>query len=121
MPPLIPETDSEGDEESLPTADIDDLVRDEEPVPDSRECLCICEICRLSTTPPQPVPVTQLLQLDQGIPAMSPQQPDQVEVPLHLKLMELDTTEDVPNLLDVPEEVMSDFDVWAQDVLSYQF
>ena len=35
--------------------------------------------------------------------------------------MELDIQEDIPDLLDVPEEVISDFDVWAQDVLSYQF
>ena len=27
----------------------------------------------------------------------------------------------IPDLLDVPQELMSDFDAWAQDVLSYQF
>ena len=35
--------------------------------------------------------------------------------------MELDIPEDIPDLFDIPEEVMSDFDASAQDVLSYQF
>ena len=35
--------------------------------------------------------------------------------------MELDILDDIPDLLDVPKEVMSEFDTWAQDVLSYQF
>ena len=34
--------------------------------------------------------------------------------------MELNIPKDIPDLLDVPEEVMSDFDIWAQDLLSYQ-
>ena len=36
------------------------------------------------------------------------------------ELMELDIPEDILDLLDVTGEVMSDFDDWAQDVLSYQ-
>ena len=48
--PPMPETDSEDNEEHLPTADLDDLVWDEEPVPDNREYLCIHEIPGL----PQP-------------------------------------------------------------------
>ena len=64
------------------------------------------------TPPPQP---------NQWVPATLPQQPDQGEVPLEFELMELDIPEDMPDLLDVPEEVIYDFDAWAQDVLSYQF
>ena len=41
---------------------------------------------------------------------MVPQQPDQVEVPVEFKLMELDIPEDMPDLLDVPQEVMPHFD-----------
>ena len=33
--------------------------------------------------------------------------------------MELDIPEDIPDLIDVPEDVMSDFDAWAHDMLSY--
>ena len=39
-PPLMPEVDS-NDERYLPTADLDDQVWSEEPVPDSREYMCI--------------------------------------------------------------------------------
>ena len=49
----MPETDSEDGEEPLPTADLDNLVWDKEPVPDSREYLCIHKIPRLAT-PTQP-------------------------------------------------------------------
>ena len=51
--------------------------------------------------PPQP---------DQEVPATLLQQPDQVKVPLEFELMELDIPEDIADLLDVPQEVMSDFD-----------
>ena len=70
---------------------------------------------------PQPVQATQPLKPDQGVPATLPQQPEQVEVPLEFELMELHIPEDIPDLLDIPEEVMSNFDAWAQDVLSYQY
>ena len=52
---------------------------------------------------------------------MPPQQPDQVEVPPEFELMELGISEDLPDLFDVPQEVMSDFDAWTHDILSYQF
>ena len=52
---------------------------------------------------------------------MPPKQPDQVKVPPEFELMELDITEVIPDLLDIPEEMMSDFDAWDQDVLGYQF
>ena len=35
-------------------------------------------------------------------------------------LMELDILDNILDLLDVPEEVMFDFDARAQNVLSYQ-
>ena len=52
---------------------------------------------------------------------MLPQQPDQVEVFQEFEVLELDIPEDKTDLLDVPQEVMPDFDAWGQDVLSYQF
>ena len=53
MPPLMPKTNSEDDKEPLPNVDLDDLVWDKEPAPDSREYLCIHKIPRLATpTPP---------------------------------------------------------------------
>ena len=121
MSPPTPEIDSEDNEEPLPTADLDDPVWDEESVQDSRKSICIHEIPRPATPTAQPVPAIPPLQPDQGIPAMLPQQPDQVEVLLEFELMEPDIPEDIPDLLDVPQEVMSEFDAWAHDVLSYQF
>ena len=48
MPPSMPGVDSD-DEEYLLTADLDDLVCSEEPVPDSWEHLCIQKIPRPAT------------------------------------------------------------------------
>ena len=42
-------------------------------------------------------------------------------MPPDIELMELDILEDIPVLLGVPQEVMSNFDVWVHDVLSYSF
>ena len=67
----------------------------------------------------QPAPVTPPLQSHEDVPVSPPQY--QVEVPQELKLMELDIPDDIPDFLNVPKEVMFDFDAWAQDVLSYQF
>ena len=123
MPLLMPETVSEDDEELLPTADLDDLVQDEELVLDSRKYICIHDIPRLATPSqcPKPMPATSPSQPDQGVPATPPEQPDQVEVPPEFELMELDVPEDIPDWLDISEEVMSDFDAWDQDVLSTNF
>ena len=108
--PIDARTDSEDDEEPLPTADLDDLVSDEELVPDSREYLSIHEIPRLATPNPTPTPVTPPLQPDLGVPTMLTSQTDQGELPPEFELMELDNPEDIPDLLDVAEEVISDFD-----------
>ena len=35
--------------------------------------------------------------------------------------MDLDIPEDIPDLLDVSEDVMIDFNAWPQDVLSYKY
>ena len=61
------------------------------------------------------------LQSNQGVQATPPLQPNQVEVPLEFEMMELDIPKDIPNLLHVPQEVMSDFNAWVQDVLNDQF
>ena len=52
-PPPMPEVDSD-DEDYLLTADLYDPVWSEEPVQDSQEYLCINEIPRPETPPPQP-------------------------------------------------------------------
>ena len=118
--PALP-TDSEDEEEDLPNPSLHDPVWEKESLPDSMEYCCIHEIPRPATPPPypQPAPVTPPVQPHQGVPASPPQH--QVEVPQELVLMELDILDDIPDLLAMPKEVMSDFDAWAQDVLSYQF
>ena len=68
------------------------------------------------------------------MPATPPLQPDQVEMPMtpspptgqvemhpEHELMELDITEDMPNLIDIQEEVLSDFDAWAHSLLDYEW
>ena len=109
----MPETDTWDNKEPLPTTDLDDPVWDKEQVPDSSEYLYIHEIPRLATPTPTPTACTSdpTLQPDQGVQAMLPQQPDQVEVSPESELMELDILEDIPDLLDVPGEVISDFDM----------
>ena len=103
------EEDSD-DEEYLQTADLDDQVGSEEPVPDSLKCLSIHGIPMLATPYPQ---------ANQGVPATPPPQPNQIEIPLDHEPMELYIPEDIPDLIDVPEEVISDFDAWVQNVLVY--
>ena len=57
----------------------------------------------------------------QRVTATSPLQPDQIEMPPDYELMELDIPEDTPDLLDVPEEVISSFNALVQNVLHYQW
>ena len=66
----MPEVDSD-DKQYLLTADLDDPVWSEEPVPDTWEYLCIHKIPR-PATPPQPNQV--------DMPATSPPQPNQVDI-----------------------------------------
>ena len=48
-------------------------------------------------------------------------QTNQMEIPQEPELMELDIPEDRPDLIDIPEEVLSDLDAWAHNVLDYQW
>ena len=81
--------------------DLDDAVRSEEPVAESWEYLCIHEIARLEMPPIQP---------NKGVPPTSPPVPDQIEMPPDHELMDLEIPEGILDLLDVPEEVISDFE-----------
>ena len=108
----MPEVDSE-DEEYLPTAGLDDPVWSEEPVPDRGEYLCIHKISRPETLSPQPNQVE--------MPETSTLQSDQVVMPPEPQLMGIDIPEDIPDLIDVPEEILLDFDAWAHSVLDYQY
>ena len=72
--------------------------------------------------PPQPnqeVPATPSPQPNQGVPTTLPLQPDQTEMTWDHNFKELDIPKDILDLIDVPEEVISDFDTWAQSVLDY--
>ena len=110
--------------EDLPTVDIDDPLWSEEPALDSWEYLCIHDIPRPANPPNhsflQPVPAAPPPQPNQGVPVTPSPQPDQVEMLPDYELMELDILEDIPDLVYIPEKMMSEFDDWAQDVLSYQ-
>ena len=68
-----------------------------------------------------PIPETTPPWLNQELPVTPLPQPDQVEMSLDYEVMDLDIPEDLPDLIDVPEDVMSDFDAWVQDVLGYQY
>ena len=63
--------------------------------------------------PPQPY---------QGdMPVTPPPQSGQVEMHPEHELMELDILEDMPDLIDIPEEMLSDFDTLAHSVLNYEW
>ena len=64
-------------------------------------------------SPPQPNQVE--------MPATPPPQPDQVAMPPGAEPMELDIPEDIPDLTDIPEEMLLDFDAWAHNVLHYEW
>ena len=64
-------------------------------MPDSWEYLCIHQIPR---------------------PATLPSQPDQVEMPPKTEHMDIDIQKDIPDLIDVPIEILSDFDSWAHSM-----
>ena len=70
--------------------------------------------------PPHPVPATPSPQLDQ-LPVIPSLQPDHVEMPPDYEMMDLDIPEDIPDLLDVPQDVMFNYYAWVQDVLRYQW
>ena len=97
----------------------------QEPVPDSWEYLCIHKILRPATPPnqlpPQPIPAILPLLFNQELPVTPPPQPDQLVMSPDYELIYLAIPEDIPDLLDAAEDVMSDFNAWTQDVLHYQY
>ena len=97
-PPL--KMDSKKEEDDFPTADFDDPVWSEEPIPNSQQHMCIHQIPKPATPSPQP---------------------DQVEVPQELEQMDIDIPENLPDIINVPKELLSDFDSWAHSVLEYQW
>ena len=82
----MPEVAS-NDEKFLPTADLEGLVWSEEPVPVNWEYLCIHQLPRPATPPPQT---------------------NQVEIPPDLEQMDIDILEDLPDVINVPKELSSD-------------
>ena len=94
-----PKVDSD-DEEYFPTADLDDLLWSKEPPPNSQKHQSINQISR---------------------PAIPPLQPNQVEVPPEPEQMDIKIPEDLPDLIKVPKELLSDFDSWANSVLEYKW
>ena len=125
MPPQMPEVDFHNVEYLL-TADIDGLEWSEEPVPDRWEYLYIHKIPRPAILIPQPnqvdMPATPPLQPNQvQIPLTPSQKPGQVEMSSEHEFMELDIPKDMPDLIDVPGEVLSDFDAWAHSMCGNLF
>ena len=96
---LPPEEDSD-DEEYFPTGNLDDLVWSEEAVPNSQKHLCILQI----PGPPTPLP-----------------QPDQVEVSPEPEQMDVDILDNLPDVINVPKELSSDFETWSHSLLEYQW
>ena len=108
----MPEVDYE-DIQYLPTADLDDPDGPRSLLPDSLEYLCIHQILRQTTLSLQP---------NQGeMLATPPQQPNQVEMPTEPDLMDIDIPEDIPDFIDIPEEILLDIVAWAHSVLEYQY
>ena len=67
----------------------------------------------LATPSPQPNHVE--------MPEAPSPQPKHVEMPPEYELMELDIPEDMPDLIDILEEVLSDVDAWTHSVLEYEW
>ena len=99
-----PEMDSNGEEEDFQTADLDDPVWSEEPIPISCQQLWIHQILhhtpRLATPPVQPI---------------------QEEIPPEPEPTDIKILDDLPDTMDVAEEHLCDFDSWAHNVLEYQW
>ena len=60
-----------------------------------------------------------LTELEQ--PATPPPQPNQVEMPPEPENMDIDISEDISDLFDIPEEILSDFDTLEHGVLECQW
>ena len=44
-----------------------------------------------------------------------------MEIPPEPELMDKDIPEDIPDIIEIPEVIISDFDDWAHSVLEYQW
>ena len=65
LPTLMGDSD---EEEYFPTAELDELMWSKEPIPNSWENLCIHEIPRLATQPPQPQPSPNQMDMPAAAP-----------------------------------------------------
>ena len=48
-------------------------------------------------------------------------QPKQMEMPPEPEHVDIDIPVEIPDLIDVPEELLSDFDSWTHSILEYQW
>ena len=87
----LPKMDSDDEEEYFPTADLDHPVWSEEPIPSSCQQLCIHQ-----TTCHTPRPATWSLQ------------PIQEELPTELEQMDMEILDDLPDIINVSKEPLSD-------------
>ena len=53
--------------------------------------------------------------------SIPPPQPKQMEMPPEPEHMDIDIPVEIPDLIDVPEELLSDFDSWTHSILEYQW
>ena len=85
------------EEEDFPTAELDDPVWYEDPIPNKQQ-LCIhhilCHIPRPVTQSPQPIQEDVL------------PEPEQIDIKI---------LDDLPDIMSVPEELSSDSDSWAHN------
>ena len=102
-------------------AELNDPMWNNEAELDSNDYLCIHGIPRTAILPPHALPAPASPQPDQGLPDTPSQQPNQVEEPTELELMELDVPDDIPDFIDVSEDIVFEFEAWANDVLSFQY
>ena len=104
-PPSVMDSHEEV-EQDFPVAELEDPVWLEQPIP-NRQWLCIHQIQHWSITGHTPVPTT---------PAP---QPVQEEVLPEGEEMNISILDDLPDDINVPKELYSDLDSWAQSVLGH--
>ena len=54
-------------------------------------------------------------------PATPPLQPIQEEVPPEPEQMDMEILDDLPDIIHLPKDLLSDFDSWAHSALEYQW
>ena len=97
----------DNEEEDFPTAELSDQVWSEEPIP-NRQQLCIHQI-----------PCHSIIS-DSPRPATLPPWPIREVFP-EPKLIDIEIMDDLPDIIDDPKELSSDFVSWAQSVLRQQW